>query len=79
MTPLLGPKMTKENYEELKHRVEIFLDDLKYDHEMGETIVIVSHLRPIEMMTYILTGTKRRLENGQTIEVEYKPKKEFEK
>lgn len=77
MTPLLGSKMTKENYEELKHRVEIFLDDLKYDHEDGQTVVVVSHLRPIEMMTYVLTGTKRRLENGQMVEVEYTPKKDI--
>lgn len=76
MTALLGPKMTSENYEKLKLRVEMFLDDLRYDHEEGHTILIVSHLRPIEMMTYILTGTKRRLENGQMMEVEYKPKTE---
>lgn len=72
LSNLLGPKLKSENYEKLKARVELFLDDLKYDHEKSATIAVVSHLLPIEMMTFLLTKTKRRLENGEMIEVEHK-------
>jgi broad specificity phosphatase PhoE len=69
LTSLLGPKKIKENYEKLRSRVEIFLDDLKYDHKSTDTVVVVSHLLPIEMITFLKTGTKRRLENGEMIRV----------
>jgi broad specificity phosphatase PhoE len=69
LTSLVGPKLKKEKYEELKARVELFLDDLKYDHEPDATILIVSHLLSIQMMTLLLTKSKRRLENGEMIEV----------
>lgn len=71
LTSLVGPKTKTENFERLKKRIELFLDDLKNDHEIGATILIVSHMLAIEMMTYLLTGTKRRLENGMSVEVEY--------
>jgi broad specificity phosphatase PhoE len=69
-TSLVGPKLKKENYEKLKARIELFIDDLKYDHKANETVVVISHLLPIEMMTYLMTGDKRRLENGELIELE---------
>jgi broad specificity phosphatase PhoE len=75
LSSLLGPKTKQENYEKLKSRIELFLDDLRYDHEDNETIVVISHMLAIQMMTYILTETKRRLENGEMVEMELKPKK----
>jgi broad specificity phosphatase PhoE len=71
---LVGPKLKSENYEKLKARVELFLDDLRYDHEDNETIVIVSHLLSVQMMTFLITDNKRRLENGEMVEVELKKK-----
>ena len=72
LTSLVGPKKKKENYEKLKARVELFLDDLRYDHEDSDTVVIVGHLMSIQMITFLLTDNKRRLENGQIMEVEMK-------
>ena len=77
LTSLVGPKTKQENYEKLKARVELFLDDLRYDHEDGETVVIVSHLLSIQMMTFLITGVKRRLENGEVLEVELKKEKKI--
>lgn len=70
LTSLVGPKHKRENYEKLKARIELFLDDVKFDHKQGETILVVSHLLAIQMMTYLITGTKRRLENGEMVEIE---------
>jgi broad specificity phosphatase PhoE len=74
LSSLLGPKVKSENYEKLKSRIELFLDDLRYDHEPNTTIVVVSHLLSIQMITFLLTETKRRLENGEMVEVEMKKK-----
>ena len=70
LTSLVGPKRKRENYEKIKARIELFLDDIKYDHEPGQTILVVSHLLSIQMMMFLITGTKRRLENGEIVEVE---------
>ncbi len=67
LTNLIGPKLKQENFEKLKARIGLFLDDLKYDHKENETVVIVSHLLPIEMMTYLIIKDKRRLENGEKL------------
>jgi len=75
LTSLLGPKTKKENYEKLKSRIGLFLDDLKYDQKPTDTIVVVSHLLSIQMITYLLTDNKRRLENGELLEVELTDKK----
>ena len=72
LTSLVGPKLKKENYEKLKARIELFLDDLNYDQKPTDTVVVVSHLLAIQMMTFLLTDNKRRLENGEIIEVEMK-------
>lgn len=72
LTSLVGPKMKSENFEKLKKRIELFLTDLPYDHKEDETIAVVGHLKSIEMLTYIVMGTKRRLENGEMVEIEYK-------
>ncbi|MCX6726685.1 MAG: phosphoglycerate mutase family protein [Candidatus Shapirobacteria bacterium] len=69
LTRLLGPKFKKENYEKIKARVELFLDDLKYDHKKTETVVIVSHHVSLEMMILILTGKTKKLENGELFEI----------
>lgn len=71
LTNLIGPKKKKENYEKLKARIELFLDDLKYDHNDKETVVVISHMLPLEMITYLILNEKKRLENGNLIEVEY--------
>lgn len=72
LTSLIGPKMKSENYEKVRARVQLFLTDLLYDHEDGDTIAAVGHMKSIEMITFLVTGTKRRLENGEMVEVEVK-------
>jgi broad specificity phosphatase PhoE len=62
---LLGPKLKKDGYEKLKSRLNLFLDDLKYDHQDNETVVIISHLKPIQMIILLLTGEKAELKHGE--------------
>lgn len=71
----LRPKMKKEKFEKVKSRVEIFLDDLKYDHEFNETVVVISHQILIRLMNFQLTGKDIKVENGATIELELGKKK----
>lgn len=78
LTSLVGQKKRSENYEDLKDRVELFLDDLRYDHKPNETILVISHLSTIEMISYLQTDNKRRLENGEMVEVEMKEKEKVE-
>lgn len=62
---LIGPKMKSENYEKLKLRVEMFLDDLKYDHKENETVVVISHHLPLSMMMFLTNGKQEKLGNGE--------------
>lgn len=73
-TRLVEPKTKKEELTKLKARAELFIDDLQYDHEETETVVVISHLMPLQMMTYLLTGKKKLFENGEKLEVNIKRK-----
>jgi broad specificity phosphatase PhoE len=66
---LIGPKLKKEPYEKLKSRINLFLDDLKYDHKDDEIVSIFSHLRPIQMALFLLTGEKKIIDHGEMVEV----------
>lgn len=68
---LIRPKLKKESLTKLKARVELFLDDLKYDQEGNDTIIIVSHQMVIAMIVLQLTGKTRMLEHGDTVEIDY--------
>jgi len=70
LTKLVGPKTSKEQYEKMKARVELFLDDLKYEHQENETVVVISHQLVLAMMILQLTGETRRMENGEMEEIE---------
>ena len=70
MTQLVGPKLKSESYERLKLRVEMFLDDLKYDHEKSETILVISHVLPLSMMNYCVNKSDKKMENGEIVELE---------
>ncbi len=76
LSSLLAPKTKTEKYEKLKTRVKLFLNDLKNDHEVKETIVVVSHQLVIGMLILLLTGNTRRLENGETEVLEVETEKE---
>ena len=65
LTSLVGPKLKTDNYEKLKSRVELFLDDLKYDHKENETVVVVSHLKSISMALFLIEGKQEKLGNGE--------------
>jgi broad specificity phosphatase PhoE len=67
---LIGPKIKSEEYEKLKARVNLFLDDLKYDHKKEETIVVISHQLVLVMMILLLTGKTKKLTNGGIVEIE---------
>ncbi len=67
---LLSPKKTKESYDKLKKRIQIFLDDLKYEHEEVETIVVITHQRVLGMFLLLLDLEVKRFGNGEVLEIE---------
>lgn len=69
LTKLIGPKRKLEKYEKLKARVELFVDDLKYDHQEKDTVMIISHQLVLAMIILQITGDTRRLENGELFEI----------
>lgn len=69
MCQLVGPKMKREKFEEVKKRVEIFVDDLRHDHEDSETVLVIGHKMVLAMMTYVISGEKREFGNGELFEV----------
>jgi broad specificity phosphatase PhoE len=68
---LIGPKIKSEEYEKLKARVNLFLDDLKYDHEKEETVVIISHQLVLAMVIFLINGEPKKFENGEVVEIDY--------
>ena len=72
MTSLLAPKLKKESLTELKSRVNLFVDDLKYDHEDSETIMVVSHQKVIQMLAYLINKTERKaIEHAEMVELDW--------
>jgi len=69
LTSLVGPKLRKENYEKLKTRVELFLDDLKYDHKKIETVVVISHQAVIGMVMFLNKKEVRKMGNGELFQI----------
>lgn len=69
---LLAPKMKSENYEKLKLRMEMFLQDLKYDHEDNETVVVISHSLPISMALFLVEGKQEKVKNGEVKKITLK-------
>lgn len=67
---LIGPKMKKESLTKLKSRVELFLDDLKYDQEENETVLIVSHQLVLAMVILQLTGKTKMILNGEIVQID---------
>ncbi|HPJ16648.1 MAG TPA: phosphoglycerate mutase family protein [Candidatus Woesebacteria bacterium] len=65
---LVRPKMKKESLEKLKKRVELFLDDLKYDHEK-ETVLVVSHSAVIKMFLYLVKKEVKTVGYGELFEI----------
>jgi len=62
---LLGPKIKKEVYEKLKARVNLFLDDLKHDHNKEEILVVISHQLVLAMIILLVTKEAVKLKNGE--------------
>ena len=65
---LLRPKLKSESLDKLKKRVELFLDDLKYDHEK-QTVLVFSHQTVIKMAVFLLKKEKIEIKNGELIEI----------
>lgn len=72
LSSLIRPKKKKETLLQLKSRVHIFIDDLRYDHEGDETVVVVSHNRVIRMFIYELTGEDSPIDTASTTIFEIK-------
>jgi len=68
---LIGPKMKDEPYEKLKSRINLFLDDLKYDYKDEETVVVISHLKPLQMMMVLINGEKKNFDYGEMVSFDY--------
>jgi broad specificity phosphatase PhoE len=66
---LLGPKIRKEEYEKLKARVNLFLDDLKHEHKKEETIVVISHQLVLVMIILLVTKEVKKMANGELFEI----------
>ena len=65
----IGPKLRKESYEQLKRRIEGFIDDLKYDHGNEETVLIISHQLPLAMVVWVIEKKERRFENAELFQI----------
>jgi broad specificity phosphatase PhoE len=70
-SPLIPPKLRTEKYEKLKARVELFLNDLKYDHKNEETVAVISHQLVLAMMILKLKQEPRRIGNGEMVVIDY--------
>lgn len=71
---LIEPKRKAETIGELKDRISLFIDDLKYEFGEDQTVVVISHKMPIRMFACILTAKDLAAENGSVniFEVESK-------
>ena len=69
ISKLVGPKLKKEGFEQLQRRIEIFVDDLKYEHTTEETILIISHQMPLRMMVYMTQKKDKRFENAELFQI----------
>ncbi len=67
---LLGPKTTKEDLAKLKSRINLFLDELRYDHDKDDTILAVTHKKPAEMAVLIATKNFVELDQGEITRLE---------
>ena len=65
---LVRPKLKSESLENLKNRVELFLDDLKYDHEK-ETVLVISHSAVIKMFLYLSKKEVTTVGFGELFEI----------
>jgi len=69
LSRLIKPKLKKENLEDLKKRVALFLEDLKCELEEDEKALVISHLPVLKMFNYLLEKKTKHFENGEMREV----------
>lgn len=77
----INKSMGVESWDDVKKRVELFLEDLKLEDE-DKTVLIVSHAGPIRVMINKLSNQELdyqeiKVENGQILEFDYNTKLEF--
>lgn len=77
----INREMGVESWENVKKRVELFMEDLKLE-DGDKTVLIISHAGPIRVMINKITGRDldyREIEvsNGQMMEFDYKTDLEF--
>lgn len=53
---LIAAKTIKEELTKLKARVNVFIDDMTFDHLAGEVALAITHKSVAEMMVFILSG-----------------------
>lgn len=77
----INKEMGVESWDEVKKRVELFLEDLKLEDE-NKTILIVSHAGPMRVMINKIKNEdlpydEIEVKNGQIMEFDYKTDLEF--
>lgn len=69
LSQLLKPRTNKESLEQLKRRVELLVDDLKYDFTDEQVVLIISHQAVIKMINFVITKEGIDLPTGGLVEV----------
>jgi len=62
---LIGPNIKSEEYEKLKARADLFLDDLRHGHKKEETVVVISHQLVLAIIILLVTGKTKKMVNGE--------------
>lgn len=72
MSKLISQKRVDEDLDFFGKKINLFLDDLKYDHNDNEVVMVISHLLTLGVVLNLLKEKVRMLENGEAVEVELK-------
>ncbi|HAP37381.1 hypothetical protein A2574_03605 [Candidatus Shapirobacteria bacterium RIFOXYD1_FULL_38_32] len=72
LSKLIDQKRIDENMDFFQKKVGLFLDDLKYDHNEEDVVLVISHMMTLGTMLNLLKKESRILENGEIVEIEVK-------
>ena len=72
LSKLIDQKRIDEDMDFFQKKVGLFLDDLKYDHNEEDVVLVISHMMTLGTMLNLLKKESRILENGEIVEIEVK-------
>ena len=72
LSKLIDQKRVDEDLDFFEKKINLFLDDLKYDHSDDEVVMVISHLLTLGVVLDLLKQKARMLENGEVVEIEFK-------